>query len=126
MELEYLVKAKKSITDRGKRRSGNKLETVLPKFAYLKDISIPKEIGLKKKKRIIRKELNRQEIKLNPFKFELEKKEELMVQPNPIIGPRNRRMMQSSIFEDTWAEIKIPEKAYRRWYSKNKDKRGTQ
>jgi len=121
LKLDYLVKTKREITDRGKRRSGNNLDTVLPKFAYLTDVEIPRNAKLQHQKKLIQKALKNHRIKLNPHKFELKKKEELLVQPNPIVGPRNRRMMESSIFEDTWSKIKIPETSYRKWYQDNRE-----
>jgi hypothetical protein len=117
-----MVKAKKEITERGKQRSGNGLSTVIVKLAFLEGVKPLERLDKNSKIKRIQDELESSEIELNPYKFDLAKEEEIMVQPVIRVGEDGRRTkFQKSIFDDTWATVKIPAKPWRKWKKDNKD-----
>lgn len=120
--MKYMVKAKKDITERGKQRSGNNLSTVIVKLAVLESANIPENRSKKQKVRIIQNELKTTDIELNPYKFDLNREEEVMVQPVVKVGEDGRRtQFRESIFDDTWTTVKIPEQVRRKWKRDNRD-----
>lgn len=110
------------MTEEGKRRTNNSLDTVIAKLSFLEDTKIPEEAPKKEKLRIIQEEIKKNGIDLDPYKFDLKKEEEIMVQPIIVVGKDGRRTkFNPSIFEDTWATIKIPGKARKHWKKEHED-----
>lgn len=119
------MKAKKQKTPEGRRRAGDagkNLGKVMPTFAVFTGVKLPENADKKTQVKAVQKNLKRQGIQLDPYKFDVEKEEELMVQPNPIVGEDGRRrQLRESIFDDTWASVKIPASVRRHWKKENRE-----
>ena len=110
------------MTEEGKRRTNNSLDIVIAKLSILRDTKIPENTTKKEKLEIIQREIKRNGIDLDPYKFDLKEEEEIMVQPIVVVGKDGRRTkFNPSIFEDTWATIKIPEKVRNYWKREHED-----